>query len=79
MEGTVTYRGNEPFAALVLETDQRNLYLLNMADMQTDAIAPSTPMRVRATGTLYIEEWNGQPFAHLRVTTLIDLSSPPPQ
>lgn len=79
VEGTVTYRGNEPFSALVLETDQRNLYVLNVDDMQADAIASNTPMRVRATGTLYRDEWNGQPIAHLRVRTLFDLSGASPQ
>ena len=64
VEGRVTVRGNEPFTAHVLQTDSRNAYVLTFEE-GTDV--PPNPARLRATGTLYLAEWNGQSYAHLRV------------
>lgn len=65
VSGEVTVRGNEPFAAYVLETADRNFYVLEM-DPET-ARAISTPSHAEITGEVYLAEWNGRPFAHLRV------------
>ena len=65
VEGQVTVRGNMPFAAYLLQTDARNSYVLRFPD---DAPRPTTPSRLRVTGTLYQDSWNGRPYAHLRVS-----------
>lgn len=67
VEGTVTMRGNEPFAVPVLETDDRALYVLIFEER--DASPLRTPRRYRITGELYRDLWQGRPFAHLRVAT----------
>lgn len=61
--GTVTVRGNEPFTAYVLETAQRNAYVLRFDDVEP----PSTPASIRATGRLYADEWAGRAYAHIDV------------
>ena len=61
----VTARGNEPFSAYVLETDDRNYYVLNLEE--ADRQGYTTPARIRATGTVYVNDWMGRPFTHLRV------------
>ena len=66
VEGTVTARGAEPFSALVLTTPAQNHYVLTF---EPDAEQPPNPARLRVTGRLYLDEWAGQPFAHLRVDT----------
>lgn len=65
VEGDVTARGNEPFSAYVLETDERNFYVLELPDELADDFA--TPARIRVTGRLYRGEWEGRPFAHIDV------------
>lgn len=65
VEGTVTVRGNEPFAAYILETESRNTYVLNFGDAGAGAL--QTPARLRVTGTPYKADWNGRPYAHLRI------------
>ena len=64
VEGRVAVRGNEPFAAYVLRTDDRNAYVLTF---ESGADRPQTPAHLRVTGTLYLDDWNGRPYAHLRV------------
>ncbi len=75
VEGMLSMRGHEPFTTLVLETPQRNTYVLNLDDMQQEALEYGTPMRARVSGILYQDEWNGRPYAHLRVTSIFDLES----
>ena len=64
VEGRTSVRGNEPFAEYVLQTDDRNAYVLTFED---GADLPPNPARLRVTGTLYLADWNGRPYAHLRV------------
>lgn len=61
VEGMVAVRGNEPFAAYVLETSDRNTYVLVFPE------AVETPVRLQVTGRLYLGEWMGQPYAHIEV------------
>lgn len=77
VEGTLSMRGNEPFTALVLETAERNTYVLNVDDMQQEVLDYGTPVRARVSGILYQDTWNGQPYAHLRVTSILDLAIVP--
>lgn len=63
VEGTVTVRGNEPFAAYVLETESRNTYVLRFTDLEP----PPTPATLRVTGRLFQDDWNGRPYAHIAV------------
>lgn len=67
LEGAVSLRGNTPFTALMLETDQRNQYVLEMTEAQREALEQASPAYVRMTGTVYKDSWNGMPWAHLRV------------
>lgn len=63
VKGMVTVRGNEPFAAYVLETSDRNTYVLIFPE------AIETPARLQVTGRLYIGEWMGQSHAHIEVNS----------
>lgn len=65
VEGEVWTRGAAPFTALVLTTEQQNHYVL-VFDGEVSAPA-DTPARVWVRGTVYVDRWNGGPFAHLRV------------
>ena len=66
VEGMVTARGNEPFVRYVLETLGGNLYALRIPeDRRSDF---QTPARLRVTGRLYVDDWDGRPFAHLDVS-----------
>lgn len=73
VEGQVSSRGNEPFAAQMLETDDRNLYVLNLDD------APQTSFiygrRYRIEGRLYLGEWNSFPYAHLQVLEVTEVNT----
>lgn len=62
--GEVWQRGNAPFTALVLTTDQANDYVLVVDESRTRIQAPA---RVRVTGRVYAADWNGIRFAHLEV------------
>lgn len=75
LEGTLSQRGSEPYTALVLETNQRNIYVLNLDEMQRDALTIDAPRVVRVTGMLYEDTWNGRAIAHIRVKAMLDLSS----
>jgi len=68
VEGEVTARGQVPFVVQVLETDDQNAYVLVMDE--TLRAQYVNPTRLRATGVVYVAEWNGRPFTHLRVTRL---------
>ncbi|MEM9664259.1 MAG: hypothetical protein AAF970_04945 [Bacteroidota bacterium] len=65
-EGRITVRGNAPFTAVMLETDQRNLYVLEADARALSAL--QTAGRATITGHVYTDIWNGRPHAHLRVT-----------
>lgn len=66
--GEVTARGNEPFGIYLLETADRNSYVLNLERLTAAQRQHfSTPARLRLTGTPYLDRWNGRPYAHLRV------------
>ena len=66
VEGPITVRGNTPFTALLLETDQRNLYVLVIGEAQRQALQPTLPAHFRITGTVYADHWNGKTYTHLR-------------
>lgn len=65
VEGMITVRGNVPFAEVVLETDNHNVYVLEMSDEQRTALM--TPAKAVVNGRVFLGEWNGRPFAHLEV------------
>lgn len=68
VEGVVAIRGNEPFTAIVLETQSRNYYVLKLApDERRDLI---TPARYRVRGRLYLDDWNGRNYAHIDVAAM---------
>ena len=72
VEGWISVRGHEPFTKLVLRTGQRNEYVLNeeaLAAEEQIELPPDEPARLRVTGELYKDNWNGRPYAHLRVTS----------
>lgn len=70
--GDITVRGNEPFTEVVLITDDNNWYLLDMTSEQRDALM--TPARATITGPVRLGEWNGRPFARLRVDEIVLIS-----
>ena len=73
VEGRASVRGNTPFTAVMLETDQRNLYVLVLDDADRQTLERELPARLRITGVLYVDDWNGVPYAHLRPTSLEQL------
>ena len=70
VEGQVSVRGNTPFTVVMLETDQRNLYVLALDENERRTLEPGLPARYRITGLLYADTWNGQPYAHLNPTAM---------
>ena len=70
VEGRASVRGNTPFTAVMLETDQRNLYVLALDDADRQTLENDLPARLRITGVLYVDDWNGVPYAHLRPTSV---------
>ena len=70
VEGQASVRGNTPFTAVMLETNQRNLYVLALNDADRQALERDLPARLRITGILYVDDWNGVPYAHLRPTAM---------
>lgn len=72
VEGSVRVRGNEPFTAVMLETEEQNQYVLALTGEQRHAL--SSPTRARVTGRLYKADWNGRPYAHIEVTEVVPLS-----
>lgn len=67
VEGMVTARGNEPFVQYFMETEDRNYYVLRIPE--ADLAAFRTPARLRATGRVYVETWNGRSYTHLDVSS----------
>lgn len=65
VEGMVSVRGNEPFTAVMLESDGRNLYVLRLEP--ADRAALLTPQRYRVTGVLSVDDWNGVRLTFLDV------------
>jgi len=72
LEGLITVRGNVPFNAPILETDSRNFYVLKLTTEQQRMLI--TPERYRVIGRLYLDDWNGKPFAHLEVSEIVRLN-----
>ncbi|MDX1430198.1 MAG: hypothetical protein R3282_07920 [Rhodothermales bacterium] len=68
VEGLVSVRGNEPFTALVLETADRNTYVIVSEDSEVRSeIQRRSPGRFRVSGVVYKGSWQGRDRAHLRV------------
>lgn len=68
VEGVVAIRGNEPFTAIVLQTQSRNYYVLKLApDERRDLI---TPARYRVRGRWYLDDWNGRNYTHIDVAAM---------
>lgn len=74
VEGQVSTRGNVPFTAQMLETDQRNLYILNVEDAPVTSFTYGRMYRI--TGRLYKDDWNSYPYAHLQVLEVEEVTSP---
>ncbi|MFQ5571504.1 MAG: hypothetical protein ACE5G0_17635 [Rhodothermales bacterium] len=70
VEGWASVNGHEPFSVILLETDQRNFYVLAVEEAEVPALKRLLPARYRVTGTLYMAEWNGQSHAYLRPTAM---------
>lgn len=68
VEGMVSVRGNEPFTAVMLQTKEDNWYILDLTPEQRRALV--NPSVQRVTGTVYLGDWNGNPFTHLRVAEI---------
>ena len=68
VSGRAVVMGNVPFTALILETKDRNSYILTMGNAMRDSLM--TPAQIEVEGELYLAEWNGKPFAHIRVSQL---------
>lgn len=74
VEGAVSVRGNTPFTALVLETDDRTFYVLSLDAAARADLQPRLPGRYRVTGTLYEADWAGRPTPHLRPASIERMS-----
>jgi len=71
VEGVVTIRGNEPFTATVLQTQNRNEYILKLAPDERGRLI--TPARFRARGCWYLDGWNGRNYAYTDVAEPLSL------
>lgn len=69
VEGTVNSFGAEPFAAVVLNSAERNSWVLELSAADRDRLM--MPARVRVTGSVYAADWQGRTRAHMRVRDLI--------
>jgi hypothetical protein len=65
VEGTISVQGNEPFTAVILQTSERNYYVLSLSPEMRARLSAPTIRKV--TGYLYLDQWNGKDFAHLDV------------
>jgi len=74
VQGKAIVMGNMPFAALILQTDGNNSYILKMEGAMRDSLM--TPAYINVSGTLYLDEWNGLPFAHIRVDSFRFVDEP---
>ncbi len=68
VEGTVTVRGNEPFTAVMLQTNEDNWYILDLTPEQRSGLVNPSVQRVR--GSVYLGDWNGRPFTHMKVAQI---------
>ncbi|NND71133.1 MAG: hypothetical protein HKN43_06110 [Rhodothermales bacterium] len=69
VEGRVNQRGNTPFQAWMIETSDRNSYILVW---DAEGGQYSTSKNYRVTGRLYVDQWNGKDYAHLDVISIED-------
>jgi hypothetical protein len=68
VEGIASMRGNEPFAQMMITTDERNSYVLTFAsDEVRSEMQRTAPGRFRVEGRLYRDSWQGRAWAHLEV------------
>ena len=67
VEGKINQRGNTPFQALMIETPDRNLYILKTDSSPADF---SGSKQYSVTGRLYLDQWNGTDYAHLEVISI---------
>ena len=68
VSGLVQVMGNEPFTAVMLQTTSSNSYILKMtSDLRQSFL---TPARLQVAGRLYLDDWNGKPWAHIEVTAV---------
>ena len=66
VEGSVTARGNEPFSAYVLKTEDLTWYVLDLDEVSREGFM--SPSYLRASGTVYVSQWMGRPMTHLKVS-----------
>lgn len=69
VEGTVNSFGAEPFTAVILNSDERNSWVLELSAEDRDRLM--MPARVRVTGTVHAADWQGRLRAHMRVREMI--------
>ena len=62
----MTARGNEPFVRYLLETEDRTYYVLRLPEAERASF--TTPARIRATGRVYVDSWDGRPYTHMDVS-----------
>lgn len=74
VEGQVSTRGNEPFTAQMLETADRNLYVLNLEGAPISSFIYGRTYRIK--GRLYKDDWNSFPYAHLQVLEVVETTVP---
>lgn len=72
-EGIASTGGNNPRAAVVLETAERNLYPVDLDDEARLALEGTLPARLQVTGHSYLGNWQRRQFAHLRPTDPVPL------
>lgn len=77
VEGEVSVRGHEPFTAIMLETNQNNVYVLKLDEEMQQQLPSRLPARYRITGILTADTWQGRTYAHLQPTSLEPLSPIP--
>lgn len=71
VEGRISQRGNTPFQTWMIDTPDRNSYVLVM-EAAGDEYSPSRTYRV--TGRLYLDQWNGRDYAHLEVISVNEVN-----
>lgn len=68
VEGIVSVRGNEPFTELVLETSERNYYVLDFDEpSERSRMQQEAPGTFTVSGPVYRGVWGSRAFARLRV------------
>ena len=68
VQGVVSVRGHEPFTELVLQTADRNYYVLKFADPEERSrMQNASPASFAVRGEVYRDVWGSRAFAHLRV------------